>query len=84
MDISINGLTLNVAGERAPPDIGARLMRGKEPDLFVVSLQEVDLALQLGVLLFWDQWTQQITKELIGFGYYRVESIRMQVSRKNL
>jgi len=78
MDISINGLTLNVAGERAPPDIGARLMRQKEPDLFVVSLQEVDLALQLGVLLFWDQWTQQITKELIGMGYYRVESIRMQ------
>ena len=43
MDISINGLTFNVAGEKAPPDIGARLLRGKKPDIFVVSLQEVDL-----------------------------------------
>ena len=62
-DISINGLTFNVAGEKAPPDIGIRLLRNKRnrwrhnfghfwvtfrksvsrPDIFIVSLQEVDL-----------------------------------------
>ena len=62
MNLDINGLTYNVAEVKAPSSIGNILLRSAKPDLFIVSLQEVDLALQLGRLLFWDQWTAQITK----------------------
>ena len=43
MELAINGLTFNVAGEKAPPNIGNVLLRQKHPDIFVISLQEVDL-----------------------------------------
>jgi len=78
MNLDINGLTYNVAEVKAPSSIGNILLRSAKPDIFIVSLQEVDLALQLGRLLFWDQWTAQITKDLSEHNYYRVESIRMQ------
>ena len=43
MAVNINGLTFNVAGEKAPPNIGDILIRNKNPDIFIISLQEVDL-----------------------------------------
>lgn len=75
MNLDINGLTYNVAEVKAPSSIGNILLRSAKPDLFIVSLQEVDLALQLGRLLFWDQWTAQITKGI--FHKYNSESYFM-------
>ena len=38
------------------------------------------LGLQVGALLFWDSWTDAMSEFLLQKGYYRIESIRMQVT----
>ena len=62
MDLRIGGVTFNVAEEPPSRDIGTRLIdeTGNKPDVFIVALQEVNLGLQIGALLFWDQWTEKV------------------------
>lgn len=38
------------------------------------------VGLQVGALLFWDSWTDAMSEFLLQKGYYRIESIRMQVT----
>jgi len=80
MDLRVNGITFNVAQEPPTQDIGSELLKcmGTPPDVFIVALQEVDIGLQIGALLFWDQWTQKISEKLSELNYYRIESLRMQ------
>lgn len=80
MDLRINGITFNVAQEPPSNDIGSILLNkmNSNPDLLVVGLQEVKLGLQVGALLFWDEWTEKIGEKLVELGYYRIESLRMQ------
>jgi len=80
MDLRIGGVTFNVAEEPPSRDIGTRLIdeTGNKPDVFIVALQEVNLGLQIGALLFWDQWTEKISARLADLSYYRIESLRMQ------
>jgi hypothetical protein len=63
------------------------------PEIFILAMQEVNLGLltrsmlifkpivglQVGALLFWDSWTDAMSEFLLQKGYYRIESIRMQV-----
>ena len=62
MDLRIGGVTFNVAEEAPSRDIGTVLLdqTGNRPDVFIVALQEVNLGLQIGALLFWDQWTEKV------------------------
>ena len=63
MDLRINGVTFNVAEEPPSRDIGNKFIdsMGVKPDVFIVALQEVDIAMQLGAFLFWDQWTEKVS-----------------------
>ena len=63
MDLRINGVTFNIAEEPPSIDIGTALLdsMGSKPDVFIVALQEVNIGLQIGALLFWDQWTEKVT-----------------------
>ena len=67
MDLRVNGITFNVAQEPPTQDIGSELLKcmGTPPDVFIVALQEVDIGLQIGALLFWDQWTQKVRKTMV-------------------
>ena len=67
MDLRINGITFNVAQEPPSNDIGSILLNkmNSNPDLLVVGLQEVKLGLQVGALLFWDEWTEKVRANII-------------------
>lgn len=82
MDVRIRTITFNVADENPPSDVPAALLgehtEEELPDIFILAMQEVNLGLQVGALLFWDSWTSAMSEFLLKKGYYRIESIRMQ------
>ena len=81
MDLRIGGVTFNVAEEPPSRDIGTRLIdeTGNKPDVFIVALQEVNLGLQIGALLFWDQWTEKV-RILSTDDKFVSESLRLKFS----